>query len=460
MCTSCHCCRVFSPFLGISWLGEKFVSSQKQKMGQKLTKNSPEREKKLEPSSVPQPSVCCICFEDLSEANFILNEECQHSFCHDCGKKWIQSEIDLFSTGEIRCPSHNECQKKLTLMNLSLLLPNEEYEKLVNRQVEHLLTTNPSYHHCSASTTADNGGKHRSCPSVFQYDDEDPSYCQDFYEIGDEVFFFGKSSYQMTPGTVVGKRSGKYDVQDFPQDSIPNSYFVSGAQMKPVWKILRIGIEVEYAKGAHSFFNRPKSYLISAVHPSATSAAGAARQNLYDLHPIASSPSEPVLGVSYHHIGLSKSQYLHSQHRHRCPQCHSVVCMKCNVLHPIEISCEEFTERARRDEQNIHQMTRFRQEFLQQLSSGDASKPTPSAAKTTLEAEEKEFLATLTLLNELEVRICKKCHNGVCKSSGCDKLMCRCGYKFCYHCGVENALCQCTPSNHYYIDNVNGGATP
>jgi hypothetical protein len=416
-------------------------------MGQKLAKNTKQKEKNL-----PQTPhhVCCICLEESDtsqDKKFILNEECQHTFCHDCGKQWIQSEIDLFSTGDVRCPSHNDCGMKLNLMNLKILLTNEEYEKLVNRQVEHLLMTDPSFHRCS-------GG---NCLSLYQYDDQDPSYCQDFYEIGDRIFFFGKSSYQMIPGTVIGKRGEKYDVQDCPKDDkLPVSYFMSASQMKPVHKVLRIGTEVEYGTGTPSFFNRPKSYIITAINSTA------AAPDLYDLVPTFSTrDTQPMLGVSYQHLGLNKSQYLHSQHRHRCPQCNTIVCMRCNVLHPLDVSCEDHAQREARDAQNILQMAKFRQEYLQDLQSVSlaSSSPLPMPSSSVSE-EEKELMATLTLLNELEVRICKRCHNGVCKSSGCDKLMCRCGYKFCYHCGVENAVCQCTPSNHYYIDNVGGGATP
>lgn len=48
------------------------------------------------------------------------------------------------------------------------------------------------------------------------------------------------------------------------------------------------------------------------------------------------------------------------------------------------------------------------------------------------------------------------CGNGVVKSSGCNKMKCRCGYRFCYVCGIENALCGHTPASHGYIDNITG----
>ena len=51
------------------------------------------------------------------------------------------------------------------------------------------------------------------------------------------------------------------------------------------------------------------------------------------------------------------------------------------------------------------------------------------------------------------VRICANCGNGVEKRSGCDKMWCRCGYKFCFRCGREGATCSCTGRNHGFLQN-------
>ena len=51
-------------------------------------------------------------------------------------------------------------------------------------------------------------------------------------------------------------------------------------------------------------------------------------------------------------------------------------------------------------------------------------------------------------------RACPRCAAWLHKAEGCDKLKCRCGYRFCWRCGAENAQCACTPASHGFWDNV------
>eukprot|EP01062_Namystynia_karyoxenos_P031284 TRINITY_DN23216_c0_g1_i1.p1 TRINITY_DN23216_c0_g1~~TRINITY_DN23216_c0_g1_i1.p1 ORF type:complete len:401 (+),score=59.94 TRINITY_DN23216_c0_g1_i1:76-1278(+) len=61
--------------------------------------------------------------------------------------------------------------------------------------------------------------------------------------------------------------------------------------------------------------------------------------------------------------------------------------------------------------------------------------------------------ATQEFLARSNIRICRRCKVPIIKEVGCDKMKCRCGYRFCYHCGTENAQCGCTPGNHGFWDN-------
>jgi hypothetical protein len=81
------------------------------------------------------------------------------------------------------------------------------------------------------------------------------------------------------------------------------------------------------------------------------------------------------------------------------------------------------------------------------------------ASNTSMSNEEKErneqqFQEYMRTSN---IRVCARCQNAVVKSSGCNKMKCRCGYRFCFVCGSENAQCGHTPSSHGFIDNANGG---
>ena len=77
-----------------------------------------------------------------------------------------------------------------------------------------------------------------------------------------------------------------------------------------------------------------------------------------------------------------------------------------------------------------------------------------SATRHLMHSEEERL--TLEFMKSSNIRVCARCHAGVTKASGCDKMKCRCGYRFCYQCGSENAQCGCTPSSHGFIDNTTG----
>mmetsp|Transcript_9610 Transcript_9610/g.20679 ORF Transcript_9610/g.20679 Transcript_9610/m.20679 type:complete len:408 (-) Transcript_9610:117-1340(-) len=61
---------------------------------------------------------------------------------------------------------------------------------------------------------------------------------------------------------------------------------------------------------------------------------------------------------------------------------------------------------------------------------------------------------TMHWLNE-QTQPCPSCGARIEKlEGGCDMMECLCGYRFCYGCGSQGATCSCTPSNHYFWDNV------
>ena len=54
------------------------------------------------------------------------------------------------------------------------------------------------------------------------------------------------------------------------------------------------------------------------------------------------------------------------------------------------------------------------------------------------------------------VRPCPQCGEAVEKAFGCDKMKCRCGYRFCFVCFAPNAQCDCSGGNHGFWDNRKG----
>ncbi|KAJ8604834.1 hypothetical protein CTAYLR_001045 [Chrysophaeum taylorii] len=62
-----------------------------------------------------------------------------------------------------------------------------------------------------------------------------------------------------------------------------------------------------------------------------------------------------------------------------------------------------------------------------------------------------ETAATLEALGS-SLRVCERCGDGIVKASGCDKVACRCGFRFCWACGARDAACPCNPG-HAFLNN-------
>ena len=218
---------------------------------------------------------CPCCLDVYNYCETVTVSACDHVFCIDCMKGWIEAEASTSSTGVVRCPRGRECNETLSQQELQILLSPEEYSKLDRRILETAVQTDKTLRMCS------------------------------------------------TPDC---------------------SYIVS-------WAI---------------------------------------------------DDGPPML---------------------HCPLCHVQRCLACGVSpYHVGMTCDEATLVRDRNVASIRN------------------------------AEEEE--ATRRYMESSGIRVCKKCGNGVEMSSGCLKMKCRCGYRFCFKCGSENAQCGCTPANHGFWDNI------
>ncbi|GMH59166.1 hypothetical protein TrLO_g15026 [Triparma laevis f. longispina] len=99
-----------------------------------------------------------------------------------------------------------------------------------------------------------------------------------------------------------------------------------------------------------------------------------------------------------------------------CKMCNNIYCLLCRQLEHTCMTCEEKAA-----------------ETLPENATEEAKR---------LHAEERASKKALS-----KIRKCGGCGEGVLKKEGCNKILCRCGYKFCFKCGDEGATCSCTPAN-------------
>lgn len=124
-----------------------------------------------------------------------------------------------------------------------------------------------------------------------------------------------------------------------------------------------------------------------------------------------------------------------------CFKCKRVSCLKCSASpYHHGRTCEQWKEWRRERER------RWRPPTIDRSRAGEENR--------------YEFGGTCAIAAAagLRIRTCRRCGNGVELADGCLKLKCRCGYRFCFECGSENAQCSCTPANHGFTDNVTGGS--
>ena len=124
-----------------------------------------------------------------------------------------------------------------------------------------------------------------------------------------------------------------------------------------------------------------------------------------------------------------------------CFRCQRVSCLKCGVspFHAGQ-TCEQAAMQRRRQD-------RFPQYIPSRVDCSRANEEAQYEFKTTDAA---------VMRAGLNIRTCRRCGNAIESSGGCLKMKCRCGYRFCFECGSENAQCNCTPSHHGFTDNVTG----
>jgi hypothetical protein len=357
-----------------------------------------------------QPITCPCCFEIFETDQCLKLAQCGHTVCRHCASRWIEAEYLSSSTGLVRCILTHCCSAFFTPAELKSVLPASEYNKLERRSLEHAVALDPSLRLC---TTPD-------CPYIYSWS----STCE--------------------APALSKQKTHQFSFRDSAVAPIDETSLMEGMITGVVSSDECCSRNMEYMMEFPYSCPPPRSrtlpaHLLSQFFPIGTAVTSSGSSGIitgiingdYEVQLL---DGNLKLGsiVTVKRVQLSPGAAGISTFV--CPLCRRGECLLCNgPLHP-KMTCEQY--KADIDSRRIALLE--------------------SGALSSISKDEE---LTRAYLESSEMRICRRCNNGVWKSSGCHKMQCRCGYRFCYHCGIENARCDCTPRSHGYIDNMTGRGT-
>lgn len=111
-----------------------------------------------------------------------------------------------------------------------------------------------------------------------------------------------------------------------------------------------------------------------------------------------------------------------------CGMCSSAACFSCKVPWHAGVSCVQYRTKQVQAEKKARQKNE--------------------------KANERAFEALMS--KNTRYKQCRGCKVYLEKTFGCDKMKCRCGFRFCWRCGSTGAKCNCTGRNHGFWDNETG----
>jgi len=135
-----------------------------------------------------------------------------------------------------------------------------------------------------------------------------------------------------------------------------------------------------------------------------------------------------------------------------CPMCKEKFCLQCGAnngkVGPAHtgISCYERNEELKQNNKERRILIQWQKE---NPKSDERFNSNSSCSNDTV-------LRHVLGDNSKSIKRCRRCGNGIELASGCLKVKCICGYRFCYNCESENAQCNCTSRHHGYVDNKTG----
>lgn len=376
--------------------------------------------------------------ENIQSNNLIQLTNCLHSICKLCLNNWIKNKMLSYSTGLIRCPNFTECNSNVHYNDLKDIMNINEFNKLEQNLFESMLLDNNN----GNNNDGNNNILHKcqmndECQFIFELfnENEKDNNCCNEIKIGDPIYIVDPSSYYIVPGNVIDiLPDGNYEIELLRFQGYIRPLYVTERNHSAILR--------ENVKHANSilYYGAQVRYQYSQANICRIQTIQMSQNQVTYLYDVIDSSNTKRYNIPHSDIYLYRNEYAQTLHGYYCPNCKKTGCVKCKMNHLSDVTCEQHLLDRKAYLENLTELKQFRHDYLADfLIRGENNNDLQLTAETLL---------------QLDIRICRRCKQGVEKSSGCDKFMCRCGYKFCYQCGIENAQCKCTPSNHTYIDNT------
>ena len=365
---------------------------------------------------------CPICF-DIFPANECIILQCGDCFCISCLKSHVETQF-LEGVKQIACP-----------LSGKMMEDNEEDENDPLQQI--LSSSTTALHNINNCQTYLTNKEIQSLLSSKQY--------TIFENRGLETILFGSNS--------LFKRCPIPDCSYIYSYNTEEDTDITYLDCPMCKQSTCIQCKEHYTSDHHCPDSRTNNQQIQNPYPVLVPAPQTPPSQTYHHQQPIISQTPHIFHPHHRHLSIIRSSIENNNYRHTVDEPHpfarifsTTTTSTTTTVPPVSATPLKLASQA-----SIFSTTTTSSMTTSSIESNNSTTTTNNNTNT-------EVQATQSLMDTLEIKLCNRCQQGIIKNEGCHKVKCRCGYRFCWICGSENAQCNCTPAHHGFYDNIQGYA--